>query len=65
MTPSLLNGLRLAVADSRLGYLDEERLDRILSTVTELVNDLDAHDDAQAVDAETDTGDSNFGALQR
>jgi len=59
----LLNGLRLAVADSRLGYLDEERLDRILSTVTELVNDLDAHDDAQAVDAETDTGDSNLGAL--
>jgi AI-2E family transporter len=41
----LLNGLRLAAADSRLGHLDDERLERILATVSELTNDLDAHDD--------------------
>ena len=59
----LLNGLRLAAADSRLGHLDEERLDRILATVTELANDLDAHDDVQPTDVEADSGHSNLGAL--
>jgi hypothetical protein len=32
----LLNGLKLAAADLRLGHLDDERLDRIVATVTEL-----------------------------
>lgn len=59
----LLNGLRLAAADSRLGHLDEERLDRILATVSELANDLDAHDDVQPTDVEADSGHSNLGAL--
>jgi hypothetical protein len=36
----LLEGLRLAEADRRLGHLDEERLDRVASTVDELVADL-------------------------
>jgi hypothetical protein len=46
----LLNGLRLAASDSRLGHLDEERLERILATVAELTNELDAHDDVADVE---------------
>jgi predicted PurR-regulated permease PerM len=41
----LLNGLRLAEADARLGRLDRERVDRILATVTEVVDDLEMHED--------------------
>jgi predicted PurR-regulated permease PerM len=37
----LLEGLRLAESDRRLGHLDEERLGRIASTVDELVTDLE------------------------
>jgi predicted PurR-regulated permease PerM len=46
----LLEGLRLAEADFRLGHLDEERLNRIASTVQELVADLEANYDAGATD---------------
>ncbi len=46
----LLKGLRLAEADRRLGHLDEDRLNRVLSTVEELVADLEAHHDAEAAD---------------
>ena len=46
----LLEGLRLAEADRRLGHLDEERLDRIVSTVDELVAHLEAHHDVKAAD---------------
>ena len=42
----LTGGLGLAAADDRLGHLDAERLDRITSTVRELVDDLDGHEDA-------------------
>src|SRR5580704_14130799 len=42
----LLEGLRLAAADRRLGHLDEERLTRIASTVDELVADLEARREA-------------------
>ena len=41
----LLEGLRLAEADRRLGHLDEERLNRIVLTVDELVADLEANHD--------------------
>ena len=41
----LLNGLRLAEADARLGRLDRERIDRILATVHEVVDDLETHED--------------------
>jgi predicted PurR-regulated permease PerM len=58
----LLNGLRLAASDSRLGHLDNERLDRVLATVTELTNDLDSHDDIVA-DAEPEGQGSSFGTL--
>jgi predicted PurR-regulated permease PerM len=60
----LLNGLKLAAADLRQGHLDDERLDRILNTVTELASDLEAHNDSpdNAVPEETE---SNLGALAR
>jgi predicted PurR-regulated permease PerM len=41
----LLNGLRLAEADARLGRLDRERIERILTTVNEVVDDLETHED--------------------
>jgi predicted PurR-regulated permease PerM len=58
----LLSGLRLAAADNRLGRLDDERLDRILATVVELTNDLDAHDDLETIHVAPDS-DGNLGAL--
>jgi predicted PurR-regulated permease PerM len=39
----LLEGLRLAETDRRLGHLDEQRLGRIASSVDELVAHLEAH----------------------
>ena len=44
----LLKGLRLAEADRQLGHLDEDRLNRIVSTVEELVAELEAHHDVGA-----------------
>jgi predicted PurR-regulated permease PerM len=58
----LLNGLSLAAVDSRLGHLDDERLDRILTTVAELTSDLDAHNDVEIADVVPDGG-GNLGAL--
>lgn len=55
----MLNGLRLAEADARLGRLDRERIDRILATVTEVVDDLEPHEDrppTEAVAPESTTG---------
>ena len=46
----LTDGLGLAAADNRLGHLDAERLDRITATVSELVQDLDGHEDVQIVE---------------
>ena len=59
----MLNGLRLAASDSRLGHLDEERLDRVLATVTELTNDLEGHDDVTAI-AEPDIGLDSLVAIE-
>lgn len=55
----LLKGLRLAEADLRLGRLLPDRIDRILSTVHEVVEDLGTHEDrvvsdAPAVDTRSD-----------
>jgi AI-2E family transporter len=51
----VLSGLRLADADARLGRLDDERLDRVVATVNEAVDDLETHEDRLIVaDAETD-----------
>jgi predicted PurR-regulated permease PerM len=46
----LLEGLKLAEADRRLGHLDGERLNRIASTVDELMADLEGHRDAGPTD---------------
>ena len=48
----MLDGLRLAEADARLGRLDRERMDRVLATVHEVVDDLEAHEDRPVVEAE-------------
>jgi len=50
----LLEGLRLAASDSQKGRLDAEGMDRVLATVTELVDDLEAHEDAADVEPESD-----------
>ena len=59
----LLKGLRLAEVDNRLGHLNEERLDRIVATVGELVADLETHHDAEATNVTTSDVGSNLGAL--
>jgi predicted PurR-regulated permease PerM len=46
----LLPGLRLAEADVQLGRLLPDRIDRILDTVQEVVDDLDAHEDRVPAD---------------
>lgn len=55
----LLKGLRLAEADVRLGRLHADRLERILTTVSEVVDDLETHEDripekTPVVDARSD-----------
>ncbi|MGY2903246.1 AI-2E family transporter [Bradyrhizobium sp. URHC0002] len=47
----LLKGLRLAEADRQLGHLDEDRLSRVVSTVEELVAELEAYHDVAAPEA--------------
>jgi len=59
----LLKGLRLAEVDNRLGHLNEERLDRIVATVGELVADLETHQDVEATNVTTPDVGSNLGAL--
>jgi predicted PurR-regulated permease PerM len=59
----MLDGLRLAASDHRLGHLDEERLDRILATVAELTSDLDAHEDVASKKVEPDGDGGGLGSL--
>jgi predicted PurR-regulated permease PerM len=59
----LLKGLQLAEVDNRLGHLDEERLDRIVATVSELVSDLETHHYVEATNVATSDVSSNLGAL--
>jgi predicted PurR-regulated permease PerM len=60
----MLNGLRLAELDTRLGRLDRDRIDRVLATVNEVVEDLEIHEDR--VPTETSSVDlrSNFARLE-
>jgi len=60
----LAGGLGLAAADNRLGHLDAERLDRITTTVRELVDDLDGHEDIEVVDAPSSNVDSPLATLE-
>src|SRR4029079_9274495 len=46
----LLKGLRLAEADRQLGHLDQDRLNRVVSTVEELVAELGAHHAVEATE---------------
>jgi predicted PurR-regulated permease PerM len=57
----LLEGLRLAEADRRLGNLDEERLERIAATVDDLIAHLEARD-AEAPNLASPDFNSNIGA---
>jgi AI-2E family transporter len=59
----LLKGLQLAEVDNRLGHLDEERLDRIVATVSELVSDLETHYYVEATNVATSDVSSNISAL--
>ena len=59
----LLKGLQLAEVDNRLGHLNDERLDRIVATVGELVTDLETHHDVEATNVTTSDAGSNLGAL--
>jgi len=58
----LLKGLRLAEADRQLGHLDEDRLNRVVSTVEELVAELEAHHDAAAAELSSPDLSSSPGA---
>jgi predicted PurR-regulated permease PerM len=58
----LLKGLRLAEADRQLGHLDEDRLNRVVSTVEELVAELEAHNDAAAAELSSPDLSSSPGA---
>jgi predicted PurR-regulated permease PerM len=60
----LLNGLRLAEADVRLGRLDRERIDRVLATVSEVVDDLEAHEDRPPPEADAADMRSNLARLE-
>jgi hypothetical protein len=45
----LLEGLKLAEADSKRGLLNDERMNRIRDAVAEIVDDLNAHEDDSAL----------------
>jgi predicted PurR-regulated permease PerM len=60
----LLNGLRLAEADARLGRLDRERIERILATVNEVVDDLEMHEDQPPPETVVADLRSNFARLE-
>ena len=58
----VLKGLRLAEADRLLGHLDEDRLNRVVSTVEELVAELEAHHAAAATEPSSPDLSSSPGA---
>lgn len=60
----MLNGLRLAEADSRLGRLDHERIARILATVSEVVDDLESHEDRVLPEADLPDTRSDLARLE-
>jgi predicted PurR-regulated permease PerM len=60
----LLNGLRLAEADARLGRLDRERIERILTTVNEVVDDLETHEDRPPSEVLVADSRSNLARLE-
>ena len=59
----LTEGLVLAAVDNKLGHLDDERLDRINTTVREIVDDLDSHQDIKVNEPTNAEGETPLGAL--
>jgi predicted PurR-regulated permease PerM len=60
----MLEGLRLAEADSRLGRLDRDRIERILATVTEVVDDLQTHEDRMPTESDVADTRSDLARLE-
>ena len=60
----MLEGLRLAEADSRLGRLDRDRVERILATVTEVADDLQTHEDRLPTEADAADTRSDLARLE-
>jgi predicted PurR-regulated permease PerM len=60
----MLNGLRLAEADVRMGRLDPERIARILATVSEVVDDLETHEDRVTPEADLPDTRSDLARLE-
>jgi predicted PurR-regulated permease PerM len=60
----LLSGLQLAEADARLGRLDGDRLERVLATVREVVDDLETHQDRAISDSTADDQRSDLARLE-
>ncbi len=60
----MLDGLRLAEADARIGRLDRERMDRIVATVHEVVDDLETHQDPLPSEAEVIDTRSDLARLE-
>lgn len=60
----MLDGLRLAEADARLGRLDRERMDRLLATVREVVDDLETHEERLPSEAEVADTRSDLARLE-
>lgn len=60
----MLDGLRLAEADSRLGRLDRDRVERILATVTEVADDLQTHEDRLPTEADVADTRSDLARLE-
>jgi predicted PurR-regulated permease PerM len=64
----LLEGLRLAQADSERGLLDDDRLQRIRDAVAEIVDDLSSHADKKPPENKADTSieeDSPLAQLEK
>jgi predicted PurR-regulated permease PerM len=61
----LLEGLRLAQADSERGLLDEERMRRIRNAVAEIVDDLADHADRPEIDETAQAPDSPLAGLEK
>ena len=55
----MLEGLKLAQADAERGRLDEERMQRIRDAVSEIVDDLSAHEDRPQREAEADVAEQS------
>jgi predicted PurR-regulated permease PerM len=60
----MLEGLRLAEADSRLGRLDRDRIERILATATEVVDDLQTHEDRMPTESDVADTRSDLARLE-